>query len=104
MTDNFPTIFSITEDELDRAARLGDGWYADAGVSFTMTGKLGGDLFVSYRDQSYDDPRLSDISGWMEKKGYATVADFNGLLCQEDSQDPEAYERNQYIKALTGVS
>ena len=47
---------------------------------------------------------LEDIRTWMDRKGYATVAEFNGLLCQEHSEDPGSYERNQYIKALTGVS
>ena len=29
-----------------------------------MTGKLNGDFFVSYHDQSYDDPELPDVTGW----------------------------------------
>ncbi|NNK31735.1 MAG: outer membrane beta-barrel protein, partial [Xanthomonadales bacterium] len=44
--------------------RDSDGWQADAGLNFTITGKLQGDIFASYHDRSYDDPRLNDISGW----------------------------------------
>ncbi len=44
--------------------RNSDGWQADAGLNFTITGKLNGDVFVSYHDRSYDDPRLNGISGW----------------------------------------
>jgi dihydroorotate dehydrogenase (fumarate) len=47
---------------------------------------------------------LSDLSEWMDRKGYASISDFNGLLCQERSAHPEAYERSQYIKALVGIS
>ncbi|NCF63266.1 MAG: outer membrane beta-barrel protein [Gammaproteobacteria bacterium] len=54
------------DQELDRSDlhRDSDGWYVDAGLAVTMTGKLMGDVFVSYRDQEYDDPRLEDINGW----------------------------------------
>jgi hypothetical protein len=44
--------------------RDSDGWTGQAGLLFTLTGKLQGDIFASYHDQSYDDPRLPDVSGW----------------------------------------
>jgi hypothetical protein len=44
--------------------RDSDGWNANAGLQFSMTAKLAGDVFVTYHNQSYDDPRLEDISGW----------------------------------------
>jgi dihydroorotate dehydrogenase (fumarate) len=46
----------------------------------------------------------SDIERWMTEKGYEKIDDFRGLLSQSQSEEPEAYERLQYIKALTGVS
>ncbi len=44
-----------------------------------------------------------DIKVWMDGKGYKKVSDFQGRLSQAVSDNPEAYERIQYIKALTGV-
>jgi dihydroorotate dehydrogenase (fumarate) len=46
----------------------------------------------------------SDIERWMTEHGYAGIDDFRGILSQSQSEQPEAYERLQYIKALTGVS
>ncbi|NBF39990.1 MAG: dihydroorotate dehydrogenase-like protein [Spirochaetes bacterium] len=46
----------------------------------------------------------SDIERWMTEGGYETIDDFRGMLNQSQSGSPEAYERLQYIKALTGVS
>ncbi len=47
---------------------------------------------------------LDTLTSWMDKKGYGSIADFNGMLCQERSAHPEAYERSQYVKALVGIS
>lgn len=54
------------DDTLDRNGydRSSDGYTANAGLKFTLTGKLDGDVFVSYHDQSYDDPVLPDVDGW----------------------------------------
>ncbi len=52
--------------------------------------------------------RITDIKTgmekWMEKKGYEEISDFNGILSQENSSHPEAYERSQYIKSVVGIS
>ena len=52
--------------KLDRNGfhRDSDGWYANTGIRFGISDKLTGDLFVSYHDQGYDDPRLKDVNGW----------------------------------------
>jgi hypothetical protein len=44
--------------------RSSDGWVASAGLDFTLTNLLNGDVFASYHKQSYDDPMLPDTSGW----------------------------------------
>ena len=44
------------------------------------------------------------IEAWMERKEYASIADFKGKLCQESSDDPDIWERSQYIKAVCGIS
>jgi dihydroorotate dehydrogenase (fumarate) len=45
---------------------------------------------------------LADTQAWMEKHGFAGIEDFRGKLSQEGSEQPELFERLQYIKAYTG--
>lgn len=45
---------------------------------------------------------ITGIEEWMDRKGYSKISDFNGLLSQENSSHPEAYERSQYIKSVVG--
>jgi hypothetical protein len=54
------------DQELDRNGinRNSDGWSGHAGLNFNMTGVLDGDVFVSYHDESYDDPGLPNVNGW----------------------------------------
>jgi dihydroorotate dehydrogenase (fumarate) len=47
---------------------------------------------------------LKFLERWMDEQGFKTVDDIRGRLSQSSSKDPEAYERLQYIKALTGLS
>jgi dihydroorotate dehydrogenase (fumarate) len=47
---------------------------------------------------------LKDLEKWMEKHGYSDIPSFCGKLAQEASDNPAAYERAQYIKALVGIS
>ena len=46
---------------------------------------------------------LSEVEAWMKAKGFNSLSDFNGKLCQESSANPEIYERSQYIKAVVGI-
>lgn len=43
-----------------------------------------------------------DIARWMDQKGYATLEDFRGKVSKQQLNDPWAFERSQYIKALLG--
>lgn len=45
----------------------------------------------------------SEIESWMKLKGFDTVASFKGLLNQKNIENPESWERQQYIKAIVGV-
>ena len=59
--------YNVNYDEnIDRNGyeRSGDGYYVNAGLNLTLTGKLNGDIYASYHDRSYDDPRLPSTSGW----------------------------------------
>jgi dihydroorotate dehydrogenase (fumarate) len=41
---------------------------------------------------------LSDLEEWMGRKGYASVEEFRGKMSQEESDNPAAYERVQFMK------
>ncbi len=43
---------------------------------------------------------LDELSAWMESKGYSSLADFRGKLSQDNTPDPWAYTRAQYVKLL----
>ncbi len=43
---------------------------------------------------------LDEVSRWMTRKSYASIADFRGRLSEKNSKDPWAYTRAQYAKML----
>jgi hypothetical protein len=43
--------------------RNSEGFNVDAGVRFTLTELLVGDVFIGYHEQQYDDPSLPDVDG-----------------------------------------
>jgi len=46
---------------------------------------------------------LQQLVDWMVSQNFNSLADFRGRLCQTQSEDPDSYERLQYIKGLTGI-
>jgi len=46
---------------------------------------------------------LQQLESWMAAHDFNSLADFRGRLSQQESADPESYERLQYIKGLTGL-
>ncbi len=46
---------------------------------------------------------IGDVEKWMKEKNFNSISEFRGLLSQKMSQNPEIYEREQYIKAVVGV-
>lgn len=44
----------------------------------------------------------TEISDWMDSKGFNNIDDFRGKLAQERVADPTLWERTQYIKSLHG--
>jgi dihydroorotate dehydrogenase (fumarate) len=46
---------------------------------------------------------VRELEGWMEKSGFDSLDDFRGKLSQLESDNPEVFERLQYIKALVGI-
>jgi len=61
------TGYNVDYDEkIDRNGydRGGDGYKIDAGLALSLTGKLDGQVFVSYHERKYDDPLLPKVDGW----------------------------------------
>lgn len=46
-----------------RYDRTSNGWQADVGVAFDLTGVTFGEVFAGYREQYYSDSRLDDVNG-----------------------------------------
>jgi len=44
-----------------------------------------------------------EIMEWMEEKGFNSIDEFKGKLNHKNVDDPQAWERQQYIKAIVGV-
>lgn len=40
----------------------------------------------------------SELSEWMEKHNFSNISDFNGLLAQEKIENPERWERSQFMR------
>jgi dihydroorotate dehydrogenase (fumarate) len=49
------------------------------------------------------DTMNKDLEQWMDRKGYQSIADFKGKLCQENLEHPDLWERSQYVKAVCGI-
>lgn len=46
---------------------------------------------------------LEQLQDWMLEHGFETINSFRGLLSQGQSDNPDHYQRMQYIKGLTGI-
>lgn len=47
---------------------------------------------------------LSEIGHWMGKKGFSSINDFKGKMSQNNSSNPAAYERIQFMKYFRGYN
>jgi dihydroorotate dehydrogenase (fumarate) len=47
---------------------------------------------------------LDEIENWMNEHNYKNIGDFRGKLSKKESDNPELYDRLQYIKALNKQS
>ncbi len=57
-----------------------------------------------YRNGLEQIGRMADeIQAWMREHGFDSVDQFRGRLAQMRSENPESYERLQYVKALVGI-
>ena len=45
-----------------------------------------------------------EMTEWLEEHEYESVAQLKGSLSQKNCPEPAAYERAQYMKALTGYA
>jgi dihydroorotate dehydrogenase (fumarate) len=47
---------------------------------------------------------VNDVAAWMDHHGFASVDGFRGKMSQDESEDPAAYERVQFMKGTGSVS
>ena len=47
---------------------------------------------------------VDGLAKWMERKGYDSVEKLKGILSQAKCPDPAAFERGNYMKALTSFT
>jgi len=47
---------------------------------------------------------LSETRDWLAEKQYSSVEEFKGCMSQENCPDPAAFERGNYMKALTSFT
>ena len=47
---------------------------------------------------------LAGLQQWMEEKEYHSVEQLKGSMSQENCPDPAAFERGNYMKALTSYT
>jgi dihydroorotate dehydrogenase (fumarate) len=45
---------------------------------------------------------VADVTGWMRKRGYASIDDLRGSMSQHASADPDTFVRDNFIKVLGG--
>ena len=46
---------------------------------------------------------LQFLQKWMISHEYRNIDDFRGIKCQKNSNQPDYFERQQYIRALVGI-
>ena len=45
---------------------------------------------------------LNDLEQWMDKHGFNSIDEFRGKMSQDESSNPAAYERVQFMKSTIG--
>ncbi len=52
----------------------------------------------------YTQKVVTGIEEWMQRHKFERIEDFQGKLSRENIDNPAAFERSQYIRALVGIS
>jgi len=70
---------------------------------------VGADVAMMASSLLIEGPRRIEVTRaglaeWLERHGYGSVADARGKLAPESAGNPRAYERAQYVKALSSLS
>jgi dihydroorotate dehydrogenase (fumarate) len=73
--------------------------YLLAGADVVMTASA-----LLRHGPGYAGVMLGDLSDWMARKGFGSVADVRGLLAVPDGTDQAAYERAGYVTALEAAN
>jgi dihydroorotate dehydrogenase (fumarate) len=73
--------------------------YLLAGADVVMTASA-----LLRHGAGYAGVMLGELSAWMHRKGFASVAELRGLLAVPDGTDQAAYERTGYVTALDAAN
>jgi dihydroorotate dehydrogenase (fumarate) len=73
--------------------------YLLAGADVVMTTSA-----LLRRGAEYAAVLVDGLETWMERKGYATIDDFRGLLAVPSEEDQASYERASYVTAMRAAN
>ena len=96
------------KQDLDRNGydRSSNGYHISAGVDFTITSVLSGDLYATYRQRKFDDNLLKDVSGWGGGAGLhwypTTLTSVHGRI-ETSIEDTTQATSSGYFRTLYSV-
>lgn len=73
---------------------------ADTAIKMLLAGAKGVQVCSTVLKNGFDviTEMILGLSKWMEKKGYSSIDEFRGKLAQEKIENPEVWERAQFMK------
>jgi dihydroorotate dehydrogenase (fumarate) len=98
---------AILHGRVDASLALTSGIHSAEGLTKALlAGADVGMIASTVYQRGFDQIRalLDGLTMWMEKKGYDSVAKLKGMLSQSKCPDPAAFERGNYMKALTSFT
>ncbi len=98
---------ALLHGRLNASLALTSGLHTAAGmVKALLAGADVGMIASSLYGEGIDQVRsiLEGLQDWMEQKEYASVEQLKGSMSQENCPNPAAFERGNYMKALTSFT
>jgi dihydroorotate dehydrogenase (fumarate) len=98
---------AILRGRVDASLALTSGLHDADGMAKALLAGADAGMVAStlYEDGSQQVGRiLSGLRDWMEEKEYDSVEQLKGSMSQENCPDPAAFERGNYMKALTSFT
>ena len=98
---------AILRDRISASLALTGGIHSSDGLAKALLAGADAGMVVSvvYRGGVGQVTSILDgLRHWMESKGYESVDKLKGILSQANCSDPTAFERGNYMKALTSFT